>query len=236
MRALAARAVHAVAASVVGLPPGEPRESAGLSRRRLATVLTIPVGAVLLRASLSRPPSDPAFYLLTGAVAVTWTVGGLLSGPLRLGWLVRDGERRRPVVLPVLTGLVAAATVVAAALIAREIPPLHADLAGVLSHAPHGAVLAVGALTLLNGAAEEVFFRGCVYPAAGGRHPVVVSTAVYALVVAVTGSFVLVLAAVALGLLLGLQRRATGGILAPILTHLSWSACTLPALSWLFAR
>jgi uncharacterized protein len=40
----------------------------------------------------------------------------------------------------------------------------------------------------------------------------------------------LVFAALTLGLLLGLQRRATGGILAPILTHITWSTTMLFAL------
>jgi uncharacterized protein len=42
-----------------------------------------------------------------------------------------------------------------------------------------------------------------------------------------------VVAAVALGLVFGLQRRASGGILAPLLTHLTWSAALLAALPWL---
>ncbi|MGH3575523.1 MAG: hypothetical protein ACRDUW_27510, partial [Pseudonocardiaceae bacterium] len=33
----------------------------------------------------------------------------------------------------------------------------------------------------------------------------------------------LVLASAAMGTLFGLQRRATGGVQAPILTHLTWS-------------
>ena len=40
----------------------------------------------------------------------------------------------------------------------------------------------------------------------------------------------LVFAAFLLGLVLGLQRRATGGVLAPIITHITWSTIMLFAL------
>ena len=44
----------------------------------------------------------------------------------------------------------------------------------------------------------------------------------------------LVLASLAMGTLFGLQRRATGGIQAPMLTHLTWSALMLRYLPPLF--
>jgi hypothetical protein len=47
--------------------------------------------------------------------------------------------------------------------------------------------------------------------------------------------FVLVLASAAMGTLLGQQRRATGGIQAPMLTHLTWSTLMLHFLPPLFA-
>jgi membrane protease YdiL (CAAX protease family) len=37
----------------------------------------------------------------------------------------------------------------------------------------------------------------------------------------------LVFAATVLGILVGLQRRVTGGVLAPIVTHLTWSLSLL---------
>ena len=42
------------------------------------------------------------------------------------------------------------------------------------------------------------------------------------------------LAAVLVGVLAGLQRRASGGILAPILTHCSWSLVMLTVLPMIF--
>ena len=90
------------------------------------------------------------------------------------------------------------------------------------------------ATTLLSGAAEEVFFRGAVYAAAGTGHPVAVSTAVYVLSTSATRNPALVLAAAVAGAVFGAQRRATGGLQAPLLTHLTWSALTLRFLPRLF--
>jgi membrane protease YdiL (CAAX protease family) len=41
-------------------------------------------------------------------------------------------------------------------------------------------------------------------------------------------------AAVLLGLFVGLERRASGGILAPVLTHVTWSLTMLFALPLVF--
>jgi membrane protease YdiL (CAAX protease family) len=44
----------------------------------------------------------------------------------------------------------------------------------------------------------------------------------------------LAFAAVVLGVVVGLERRASGGVLAPILTHCAWSLTMLFALPALF--
>jgi CAAX protease family protein len=46
----------------------------------------------------------------------------------------------------------------------------------------------------------------------------------------------LVLASVVMGSLFAAQRRSTGGIQAPLLTHLTWSALMLRFLPPLFKR
>ena len=88
---------------------------------------------------------------------------------------------------------------------------------------------------LANGLAEEVFFRGALYAAVGVERPVLTSTAVYGLATTATRNPALVLASLVMGLLFGLQRRASGGIQAPMLTHLTWSALMLRFLPPLFA-
>jgi membrane protease YdiL (CAAX protease family) len=59
---------------------------------------------------------------------------------------------------------------------------------------------------------------------------VLISTVIYALATVTGGNPVLVFAAAVLGTVVGLQRRAGGGVLAPILTHLTWSTAMLFAM------
>jgi len=199
-------------------------------RRRVVVAGTLVLGAVLLGVSLSIRAGDPLFYPMTIAVAATWIGGGLLSGPLHLGRITFRDSLRRPVVTPVLTGVLAGVVFLAGALILQHIPPLRATANEVLDHARYGSLALITVITLLNGAAEEVFFRGALYAAIGRAHPVLISTGVYALATIVTANPLLVLAALVLGVVLGLQRRASGGILAPILTHVTWSTIMLFAL------
>jgi uncharacterized protein len=116
------------------------------------------------------------------------------------------------------------------ALVVRQLDPLREFVQHVLAHAQQGNLALVAVITLLNGVAEEIFFRGALFAAIGRRHPVPVSTAAYALVTVATANPMLVFAAAVMGTLFGLQRRASGGILASTLTHLTWSTIMLFAL------
>jgi hypothetical protein len=49
-----------------------------------------------------------------------------------------------------------------------------------------------------------------------------------------TGNVMLGIAAILLGTVVGLQRRASGGVLAPILTHCTWSLAMLYVLPLVF--
>jgi membrane protease YdiL (CAAX protease family) len=203
-------------------------------RRRAVVLATLVVGATLLGFSLSVQPGDSAFYWLTGALAVTWMLGGLASGPLHLGRIRFRNELRRPIVTPIVLGLAAAAVFVVGALIVREISPLRSLTDDVLDHARQGSLALIFVVTVLNGVAEEIFFRGALFAAIGRRRPVLVSTVIYTLTTIATANPMLVFAAAALGTLLGLQRRASGGILAPMLTHITWSSAMLFLLPPLF--
>ena len=206
-------------------------------RRRRVTGATAVTGASLLGVSLSTPPGSPRFYGLTLGVAGTWVVGGLASGPLHLGRMFGPGEQlRRPVLTPVVSGVGAFGAFYAAALVARRIPVLERAIGSVLRYADQGTTPLVLTTTLANGVAEEVFFRGSVYAAAGATRPVLASTAVYGLATTATRNPALVLASVPMGLLFAQQRRITGGIQAPMLTHVVWSALMLRYLPPLFAR
>jgi membrane protease YdiL (CAAX protease family) len=187
--------------------PVELFESGAVVRRRRAVVAgTSLVGAGLLGASLSTRPGSHQFYLSTAAVAGTWTIGGLLSGPLHLGWIeTRDSTLRRPVLTPIATGFAAFGFFYGAALVARRIPPLDAAISRVLAFADEGDDKLVLLTTLANGLGEEVFFRGALYAALGDRSPILASTAVYAVATTTTRNPALVLAATVMGSLFGLQ-------------------------------
>jgi len=217
--------------------PRDHNESAAAFRRRRRVVgATSLVGAGLLGAGLSTEPGSNRFYAFTGATAATWVVGGLASGKLHLGYTQgRDAQLHRPVVVPVAVGAGAFGAFYAAALVARYIPPLNRAINSVLRYADQGSNGPVLITTLANGAAEEVFFRGALYAAIGNR-PVAASTGVYVLATVATRNPALVLASVAMGALFGLQRRASGGIQAPMLTHLTWSVLMLRFLPPLFRR
>lgn len=233
---VAARVRRALAPALIDKVERDHRQpDSEFRRRRIVAFCVLVVGAVLLGVSLGVEPGDPAFYPLTLALAATWMTGGLASGPLHLGYIPVRGSLRRPVTTPVLLGLLTAVVFVLGALVVRQVPPLAGYVDEVLAHAEAGYLPLIVLVTLVNGVAEEVFFRGGLFAAIGRKHPVLISTGVYALATLATGNVMLVFAAVTLGLLLGLQRRASGGILGPVLTHVTWSMTMLLVLPLLFA-
>jgi membrane protease YdiL (CAAX protease family) len=235
MTAWRARITRALRASFVDPVARDHTETdAQFRRRRIIVAVALVIGAVVLGISLAARPGDVVFYPLTLLVALVWTAGGLLSGHLHLGYLPVRGALRRPVLNGFLTGLTAGLVFLAGGLVVRQLPPLHAEVEQVLAHARHGSLSLVAVVTVLNGIAEEIFFRGGLYAAIGRRHAVTVSTLVYALATIATFNPMLIFAALTLGAVLALQRRASGGLLAPVITHVTWSTIMLFLLPPLF--
>jgi CAAX protease family protein len=218
------------AALVERVPRDHAESGARFRRRRVVAAVTLVAGATLLGFSLAVRPGDPLFYLMTLGVAAVWIAGSLLSGPLHLGRVMRRGVLRRPILSPIALGAVVGAVFVAGGVAVRYVPPLAGLADRVLDHARYGSILLIALVTLVNGVAEEVFFRGALFAAIGRRYPVVLSTVIYGLATVATANPILVFAAVLLGAVLGLERRASGGILAPMLTHITWSMIVLFAL------
>jgi membrane protease YdiL (CAAX protease family) len=212
------------AAFVTPVPRDHQESDAAFRRRRGVAVVTLIVGAGVLAWALRLAPGDPLFYLGTLALALVWVVGSLASGPLHLGrgW-TRGGGTSRAVVQSLVVGVALLLLFLVGALAVARIPALRTPVDGLLAHARIGSLTAVAVITAINGIAEELYFRGALYAGIGRRHAVAVTTIVYALVTATAGIPLLVLAAALLGLVTGLQRRVTGGILGPIITHLTWS-------------
>lgn len=217
------------------VPRNHRQSSQSLRRRQITSVAVVVVGAIVLGVSLRIEPGNVWFYPSTLLLAAVWAGGALVSGPLYFGQIADVGSDtlRRPVLQPIAIGLAMGAVFALGALIVRPIEPLADQVASVLQFAIAGSLPILIVITLINGIAEELFFRGAAY-AAITRHPVVWTTVAYTVATAATGNIMLSFAAALLGVVVGLQRRASGGVLAPILTHCTWSMVMLLALPPIF--
>ena len=215
--------------------PRDQRDTpAALRRRQVVTVAVVLIGAGVLGYSLRIEPGSPTFYVSTMVLAGVWVVGAFASGRLHLGRITRGEAHLRPVVAPLTLGLALVALFVVGSLVVRQIEPLADYVSSVLAYADEGSVPVLVVITLINGIAEELFFRGAAY-AAIPRNPVAWTTLAYFVATLATGNVMLAFAAILIGLVCGLQRRASGGVLAPIITHCTWSLSMLLVLPLFFA-
>ncbi|BBZ51422.1 CPBP family intramembrane metalloprotease [Mycobacterium heidelbergense] len=209
-------------------PPGVVR------RRRVVVVITLAIGAAVLGFSLRRTPGESSFYWLTLALAAVWIAGAFLSGPLHLGGICWRGRNQRPVITGTTVGLLLGGVFVLGGLIARDIPAVSGLIARVLQFAHQGSLLPIVLIIMVNAIGEEMFFRGALYTALGRLAPVAISTVVYTCATMASGNLMLGFAAIILGTVCALERRASGGILAPMLTHLVWGLVMVLALPPVF--
>jgi hypothetical protein len=213
------------AALVRPIPTDEPSPPPGaLRRRRLVAAVTLLVGGTALAMTLRATPGDPAFFRLGFTLAGVWAVGAVCSGPLHLGSAhTRAGGVTRPVVQSLVLAMLLLVVFLAGAVVVAQLPPLRDPVLSLFDHARKGPLPLVVALTVVNGIAEELFFRGALQSALPAEHAVAGTTALYTLTTVGSGVPLLILAALALGLVTALQRRVTGGILGPAITHVTWS-------------
>lgn len=191
------------------------------------SVVTLFLGAVVLAWGLAIPPGDPGFYAATGALALVWLGGALLARRAAGRPLRPDAAGKRParhdLLLGVATGTALTAAFLVGAGLVTQLPSLRSSLEELLDHATEGITGVVLLLTLLNGVAEELFFRGVLFDALVRFRPVVMTTLVYTLVVLGSGVWMLGLAGVLVGGAAALLRQRTGGTTASIVAHLIWS-------------
>ncbi|GAB3622664.1 type II CAAX endopeptidase family protein [Mariniluteicoccus endophyticus] len=190
--------------------------------RRLVCAATIVVSAGVLAWSLRIPAGDPMFYPATLALAAI-----LIAGAVTAGRPPRDPSVPASVSRDAVTGLGAGAVLLLVFLvgagIVAQVPFLKTPVQQLLDHASVGSLPIVLAITVVNGVAEELFYRRALYDATAARHPILLTTVVYTAVTALSGIPLLALAAALLGLTCALLRRWTRGIVAPMLAHLVWS-------------
>jgi membrane protease YdiL (CAAX protease family) len=216
----------------VAVPHNEP--PAIKRRRRVVVAIVLLLGAGVLGLALRRHPGESSFYWLALALTAVWALGAFASGPLHLGGVRWRGRNQRPVISGTVIGLALGAVFVLGGLIAREIPSVSELITRVLQYTDQGSWRLTMTVALLGGIAEELFYRGAFYTALGRYHPALVSTIVYVAATLASGNPMLGFAAIILGTVCALERRATGGVLAPILTHFVWTLVVLLALPPLF--
>ena len=197
-------------------------------RRRVVTAIAVLVGTALLAATFRVPHGSAWFTVLALLVAATWMVGSFVSGPIPF-----QPDRDTPwrtFLGPVVVGIAAFVVFVIAYLVARDLPLVGPALDGVLATADAGTIAVVLFVALVNGAGEELFFRGALHAALEPHRPAIATTIVYVVVTAATGNVALVIAAAVMGALFSLERLSTRGVLAPMVTHLTWSTLMVLAL------
>jgi membrane protease YdiL (CAAX protease family) len=191
--------------------------------------------AALLRSSFAAKVGSTRFYLLTTCLAGTWTGGALGAGPIPWrgdGWRTSPGSAARAlIVVPVVTGAATFAVFYGAARVARRQRTLRRAIASVLRYADAGSTPLVVLIASGSGVAEELFFRGALW---SGSRPLHTTTLAYAASTAATGNPALILAGLITSVIFGWQRAATGGVLAPAVTHVTWSVLMLRYLPPLF--
>jgi membrane protease YdiL (CAAX protease family) len=219
--------------TTVAVPYHEPPSV--VLRRRIVVGFVLVIGAALLGYSLTRRPGDDSFYWLTLALAAVWTLGALASRPIHLGSVRFRGRNQRPVITGTVVGLLLGGVFVLGGLVARQIPTVSDYVTRVLEYADRGNLALIVFITVINGVAEELFFRGALYSALEKHYPAVISTIVYvgALLIS-TRNPMLAFAGIVLGAVCAYERRATGGVLAPILTHMVWGLIMVLALPPIF--
>lgn len=214
------------------VPYHEPK--AVVLRRRIVVAVVLVLGAAVLGFMHTKQPGDAWFYWLSLVLGAVWAVGALASGPLHLGMVRFRGRGERPVFTGTGVGLLLGGLFVLGALAVQQIPALAGQVTAVLDFTTGVSWRLVVLIAIVNAIAEEMFFRGALFSAFGRHHPLVLSTVLYIAAMMAAGNLMVGLAALVLGTVCAILRRATGGVLAPVLTHLVWSLVMVLALPPVF--
>ena len=191
--------------------------------------VTLVVGTALLAVTLHTPKGSTWFTAAAAALAAIWFAGSFLSGPIPI-WPTRPRVWRTVAAPAAILGVASFVAFLLVYLAARHVPGVSAALDSVLGKADAGSPALVLVVAIVNGTAEEFFFRGAVHAALEPRHPALLSTLIYVAVTAATGNVALIAAAAVMGAVFSLERLSTRSVLAPVITHVTWSTLMLVAL------
>jgi membrane protease YdiL (CAAX protease family) len=203
-----------------------------LPRARLvAAGVTTVAGAAVLGWSFNVEPGTGRFTLAATVLAAIWITGAVVARRPTPAGATAPTRPVRSVIGPSLAvGLALATVFLAGAVIVRQIDLLADTTGGVLEFARRGSGPAVLMVTVVNGVAEEAFFRGALYDLLPARHAVAVTTLVYVVVTLASGNLMLAFAALIVGTVLGVTRRGLGPWTAAAIAHVTWSVTMLVAL------
>lgn len=216
--------------------------------RMWVLLFVLAIGALVLGSSFRVEPGSPWFSVLAAGLGVVWLTGSVLVQP-RLPRLHAPGRRAGQVAASgLVTGLALALVFLLGGLVVQWVPWLDLSISAVLVYAQGGVGPLIVAVTAFTALAEEVFFRGVLYDQIEERWPgparlpvvgvlgvpVLATTLLYGLVTVAAANLPLVLAGLVLSLVVGRQRAVTGGLLAPAITHVTWSVTLLLVLPPIF--
>ena len=200
-----------------------------LSARRSVTAAVLVVGAVVLSIDLRLPQGSTEFVVLGVVLALVWSIPTVLFGP--------SGGRGRTgpwgdLALGAVGGVVMYGLFVAGQAVGEQISWLGGPIRNILDKADAGPSVLITLVALLNGVAEELFFRGSLLDALDPRRPRahVIAFVTYVVVTALVGNIALTVAAIVMGAVLAAERWFSGALFAPIATHVVWSLLVIVAL------
>ena len=212
-----------------GTQRGERGPVRGLLPARGAAGLTAVCAAVALAWSLNIAPGDRLFYPATFLVASIYGVGCVVVR-LLTGAGFSMTLRRRDVREAFGAGLALAAAFCVGAFLVRFLPFLQDPVSRLLDHARVGSLALVALTTVVNGLAEEFFYRGSLWSVIPRRWRLLLTTLAYTIVTAMVGIPLLAFAAAVLGLVAGVLRTRSRSLGGPVIVHLTWSLTMLVAL------
>ncbi len=202
--------------------------AAASTGRPSTTTFAIACAVVWLVASASA--RAVGIWLALGGAAVVLGAAILVREPRAALRLLRPSARL-VAVGAVVGWAMAAATYLLYPVLARALPFLRADMARLYAsfRAPPMAIAALALLPVIAG--EELVWRGVVQTELvrrlGPWRGILLASIAYALAHAPLGSPVLVVAALACGVVWGALRAATASLVPSLLAHLAWDMLVL---------
>jgi membrane protease YdiL (CAAX protease family) len=187
---------------------------------RIVVAVTLIAGGILVATTIRAEQSTAQFVVAGLSLAGVWV----------LGFLAARRFRHEPVehairhaVIGVAIGLAMFVAFVAIAWAARRLEVLDEPIDGILRTADARTRTWLLVVAVVNGVAEELFFRGALVDALPSRYAASGSTVIYVAVTSAGGNVALALAALVLGTVFVAARLRTRSLVTPIAAHVTWS-------------